>query len=350
MTFLFQSDGQLNWLLVGAVLILCLLLSAFFSGSETGFMSVSRVRLRREGRVETRPVRLLLDLLKNIEDPILTCLIGTNLFNVIISAVLTVAMTALFGHNGELVAIAVGATLVIILGEILPKVLYREFPENLTLASVAGIKLAMVIFWPVRILLLGYTQLIGAIQGKSNDDSGQSLDRRSLTALLLTNSSMNPEDRRFAQLMDKYLELEDITLGPIMHRLGQLVSVGPEATVRECLDTAAEHGFSRLPVKSEDGQRLLAYVLVRDLLFLPREDHDQPIPRNLWRSFLLVDVRMSPYELFEILRHRNAQLAVVADPRGNLLGMITLEDLIEAVIGSIHDEFDHGKEQGVTHE
>ena len=142
-----------------------------------------------------------------------------------------------------------------------------------------------------------------------------------------------------ASLVD-YLELENITLGPIMRRLDKLVTVGPESTVRECLDTAARHGFSRLPITREDGRQLQAYLLVRDLLFLSMEEQDQLVPRKLWRSFLLVDVRMSPYELFEELRSQNAQLAVVTDPRGNLLGMITLEDLIETVIGSIHDEFD----------
>jgi putative hemolysin len=328
------------------VLVVGLLLSAFFSGSETGFMSVSRVRLRRSGQSESGQGRTLQELLRNIEDPILTCLIGTNLFNVMISAVLTVIMTSLLGDYGEWAAVAVGATLVITFGEIVPKVLYLEFPETLTGRSVRGIRFAMMVLWPVRMLLLFYTRFLRFLQGQGS--SGQeSLDRRSLAALLLTNSPLNPDDRRFAMLMDRYLELEGITLGPIMRRLDKLETVGPEATVGECLAVAARHGFSRLPLTREDGHQLQAYVLVRDLLFLPREQHDQLIPRNLWRSFLLVDVRMSPYELFEELRHRNAQLAVVTDPRGNLLGMITLEDLIETVIGSIHDEFDEHLTEGV---
>jgi putative hemolysin len=340
MSFLIGPEGEVRWLLVAAIAAVSLFLSAFFSGSETGFMSVSRVRLRRQGKADTATGRQLQEMLRNIETPILTCLIGTNLFNVLISAVLTVTLTVLLGERGELAAVGIGATLVITFGEILPKVLYREFPEGLTLPSVRGIRLAMVLTWPVRQALLAYTGLWKRLLPRSEDSLGEGLDRRSLAALLMTNNAPNVEDRRFADLMDRYLELENITLGPIMRRLDKLVTVGPESTVRECLDTAARHGFSRLPITREDGRQLQAYLLVRDLLFLSMEEQDQLVPRKLWRSFLLVDVRMSPYELFEELRSQNAQLAVVTDPRGNLLGMITLEDLIETVIGSIHDEFD----------
>ena len=89
-----------------------------------------------------------------------------------------------------------------------------------------------------------------------------------------------------------------------------------------------------------DDGLLKGYVLVRDLLFLSRDLHPAPVPRNLRRRLLLVDQRMSPYGLFEEMRSQQRQLAVVVDPVGNPVGMITLEDLIEAVFGSLRDEFD----------
>jgi CBS domain containing-hemolysin-like protein len=91
---------------------------------------------------------------------------------------------------------------------------------------------------------------------------------------------------------------------------------------------------------SEDGRLVQGYVLVRDLLFRPREEHERPVPRRLRRSILLVDERMDAYELFEEMRSQARQLAVVADSDGNPTGLITLEDLIETVVGSIADEFD----------
>jgi putative hemolysin len=156
----------------------------------------------------------------------------------------------------------------------------------------------------------------------------------------LTNVVPVKDDQRFSEAMDRYLALANHRLSESMRSMEQLVTVEPATTVGNCLALAAESGYSRLPIADPDTGGLPAYVLVRDLLFLPRAEHEVPVPRRLWRSLLLVDERMTPYELFEELRSQGRQLAVVADTAGNPLGMITLEDLIETVIGSIQDEFD----------
>jgi len=321
------------------VLLVSLFMSGFFSGTETGFMSASRVRLTRAANPDAVGVRSLLKNLRNIEDPILTCLIGTNLFNVTFTAVMTAELTSRYGSQGEWLSVVVSSVIIITLGEILPKVLYREFPERLTSASVPVISVAMVVLTPVRWVLRGYTGLWRKLL-PTDGAAGQGLDRRGLAALLLTNSAPNPDDRRFADSMDRFLQLAGHPLTRIMQPLAKLVRVGPETTVAECLQVAAESGFSRLPITREDGHQLQAYLLVRDLIFLPREEHDRLVPRKLWRTFLLVDERMSPYELFEELRSQGRQVAVVVDARGNPLGLVTLEDLIEMVVGSVRDEFD----------
>ena len=339
MIALLAAGGLLGTWGVVAAMVVSLYLSAFFSGSETGIMSVSRVRLRHGGIGGPRRARLLA-LLDRLEDPILTCLIGTNLFNVIASAIMTAVLTAQFGPRGQWLAVAVVSVLVILLGEILPKVLYREYPEKLTRTSLPGITVAMAVFWPVRWLLGGYTQLWQRLLPSDGNAAGDGLDRVSLAALLMNNNVAGQRDRRFVTALDRFLKMAHLNLGPLMRPLSELQAVSADTTVGECLAIAARSGFSRLPIRSEDDTLIQSYVMVRDLLFLPRTDHERIIPRRLWRSFLLVDVRMSPYELFEELRSQERQLAVVVDPGGNALGLITLEDLIETVIGSIHDEFD----------
>ncbi len=341
MSFFALVDSiALGWPALSVIVVVCLALSAFFSGTETGYMSVSRVRLRHSGLGSTERGQRLLEQLKHIEDPILTCLVGTNLFNVMVSAVATMALTERFGQDGQWLAVVIVSALVIVFGEILPKVIYREFPEVMTLASVPVIGVAMVLLTPVRGLLRAYTGIWHRLVPKGEGETGEELDRRNLAALLLTNSPPMQGDHRFATAVDRFMELASLTLGPIMRPLDQLVTVGPETTVGACLEVAAQSGFSRLPITRQDGGQLLGYVLIRDLLFLSREEHDRMVPRKLWRSYLLVDVRMSPYELFEELRHQGMQLAVVVDPGDSPLGIITLEDLIESVIGSVMDEFD----------
>lgn len=329
-----MSGGQ-----VILVAVISLVMSAFFSGAETGFMSTSRVRLRSAADPDTPSIRKLLDMLRNIEDPILTCLIGTNLFNVAFTAVITAALATRFGDSGQWLSLILCSAIIIMLGEILPKVLFREFPERLTAAAVPVVTVSMTILTPIRWILRGYTGLWRLLL-PNKIEQGQGLDRRSLAALLLTNSAPNPDDRRFAGTLQRFLQLAGCPLTGIMQPLDNVVGVEPGATVAECLAVAAQSGFSRLPVTRASGTELHAYLLVRDLIFLPREDHDREVPRDLWRTFLFVDKRMSPYELFEEMRSQGRQVAVVVDTGGNPLGLVTLEDLIEKVLGSIHDEFD----------
>lgn len=333
-----QDGGPLPGALVAGIAVLSLGLSAFFSGSETGLMSVSRSRLRRLHQLGHRRAKPLEKLLGRIEEPIMTCLIGNNLVNVLISAVVTADLSARMGAQGQWVAVGVVSISLILVGEILPKVLFREFPERLTLAAVRPLLLADRIFMPVRRLLVLYAGLWRLLLRRRNQRAG--LDRRGLAALLLTYSVPDHHEEHFAQVMHRFLELAGLPLRGVMRPLAQLVTVRPDVTVQECLDLAAQSGFSRLPVATEDGRGLQGYVLVRDLLFLPPHERDRQVDPRLWRSLLLVDVRVSAYELFEELRSQGRQLAVLVDEAGNPLGMITLEDLIETVMGSISDEFD----------
>ena len=340
MTLPGTEGGQQDVALVLTIALVSLALSAFFSGAETGFMSVSRVRLRNAGLQKTRRGQWLLKKLRRIDDPILTCLIGTNLFNVLLGAVATAYLSTRFGRNGEWLALVAVSTLVIIFGEILPKVLFREFPERMTLWVVPVISLAMAVLAPVRWLLRGYSFLWQKLLPPGSEDIQNRLDRSNLSALLLTNWVPARNDQRFSEVMDRFLKLAETNLAQTMRPLNDLVTVGSEYTVGECLTLAAQSGFSRLPVTREDGRSLQGYVLVRDLLFLPREDHALKIPGHLKRPFLFVDERLSPYELFEELSSQARQLAVVLDPHGQAVGMIIMEDLIETVVGSIKDEFD----------
>lgn len=329
------------------IVVVGLFMSSFFSGAETGYMSVSRVRLRRQGRDGTPTGRRLLKQLRRIEGPILACLIGTNLSNVLLSAVVTMVLTERYGQKGEWLSVILAGTLVIFFGEILPKVLFREYPEPLTLVASPAIGLAMFLLAPVRWILNGYTALLKRALPGGGGAAGGGLDRRSLAALLLSNSVPMGEDRRFQHALNKYLDLASQKLGGVMRPFTGVATITSDTTVSACLDIARASGYSRLPLLNPGDSRLRSYVLVRDLLFLTRDRHDGPVPGNLWRRLLLVDRRMSPYGLFEEMRSQQRQLAIVVDPVGNPVGMITLEDLIEVVFGSLRDEFDFDELAGI---
>jgi putative hemolysin len=320
--------------------------SAFFSGSETGYMSVSRIRLRRLTEQADRRICLLKEHLRDIEDPIMTCLIGTNLSNVLVSAVVTAVLTARYGTTGEGLALLVSSLSLIVLGEILPKVIYREYPERMMIASVTALEIFRRLVTPVRWLLRGYANLWRALWPASPDGDRARFSRRNLAALLLSNAIPETEDARFREAMERFLSLGKVDLRRIARPLSELVTVPLAATRAECVAVAVASGHSRLPVVSDDDRHPHGYLLVRDLLFWPNAAADDTagdtpgIPWQLLRSFLAVDADMSPYELFEELGAQGSQLALVVDQCGEALGMVTREDLVEEVVGSIQDEFD----------
>ncbi len=332
--------GVLGWDLVIISCGICLLASAFFSGAETGYMSVSQIRLRQHYDARERRVFTLRRQLRDLEDPILTCLIGTNLFNVLNSAVMTWALTSRYGARGEVLAAILISVLVILFGEILPKTLYRAFPERLTVISVPLVTLFMIAVAPIRWLLLGYSALWRRLLSQTATDRPGDLNPGRLTALLLTTSNPAAGDLQFRRTLNRFLELSNRDLRSIVRPVSRLVTVRHDMTLEECLQVAAGSGFSRLPIVDEHGE-LPGYLLVRDLFFLSGDESVAPgIPGNLVHAFLLVDEAMSPYELFEELHSQGTQAALVVDRAGRSLGLVTLEDLIETVVGSVHDEFD----------
>lgn len=328
--------------LTALLLLFSLVGSAFFSGCETGLMSASRVRLRDLAIGGDRRVDRLQRLRDHLDDAILTCLIGTNLSNVLASAVTTALLIAAFGPRGEVLAIVVASLVLVILGEILPKVLYREYPERLTLWSLPALQTFRLVISPVRWPLGGYARLLRRLEGPGQH-SATGLDRRTVASLLAATVPVT-RDRRFHLAMERFLRLSHRRIQDLMRPVAAVVAVPQTVTLAEALGTAASSGFSRLPVRGTDGD-LVGYLLVRDLLLAEeRLAADQPVPVDLVRSLLLVDAGLSPYELFEELHARSAQLAAVVDRTGCALGIITLEDLIENVTGAIADEFDQPEE------
>lgn len=339
-----MSGGVLSWgpEVITAVLLLALVGSGFFSGCETGLMSMSRARLARRARDGDHRVGRLDRLREHLDDAILTCLVGTNLSNVLASAVASALLTALLGPSGEGLAVLLASLVLVVLGEILPKILYREYPEPLMLVSGSGLDAFRWLISPVRWLLGAYAALLSKL-ARGGGASSAGLDRVALASWLASSADSDGEGR-FRRTMVRFLQLSKRRLSEMMRPVDQVVTVPTGATVRDALTRAAESGYSRLPVRGTEGD-LDGYVLVRDLLLAEgRAEPDEPVPANLVRPLLLVDQDMSPYELFEELHARRAQLATVVDRAGRALGIVTLEDIIEKVTGAIADEFDQPEE------
>ncbi len=334
--------AAVGWDVLIAVTAACLLASAFFAGSETGLMSVSRVRLRQLARRGPVPHLPRLErLLGRPEEPILTFLIGNNLVNVLLSAMLTAAFGARWGGRGEWLAGVVAALLVVTLGEIIPKVVFREYPERLTLAVTPAIRAAMLALAPARFVLRAWVALWSRLLPGGASPGASVLSREAVAALLLGHPELAGQDERFGGVLQRFLALGSRRLGEIMVPIARMVAVPPGAGLAAATALAARSGYSRLPV-AEAGGGVAGWILARDLLLEapPAPAADAAIPPALLRDCLFVDAGLTPYELFEEMQWQHQQMAIVVDRAGRALGLVTLENLVEAVVGRVADEFD----------
>jgi CBS domain containing-hemolysin-like protein len=274
----------------------------------------------------------------NLDDAILTCLLGTNLSNVLASAITTAVLSALLGARGEGLAVLAGLA-----GA---GGLRRDPPQD----PVPRVSRAVDPGHHGRVARVPLDHLAGTlgpeplramvarVMGDQHTGMAE-LDRRGL-ANWLSRSTAERGEARFHRIMVRFLQLSNHRIDELMRPLSVVVCVPAGVTLGEALEVAASSGHSRLPVQGTDGD-LDGYLLVRDLLLIEgRVRSQEPVPGELVRSLLLVDGALSPYELFEELHARGAQLASVVDRQGRAMGVITLEDLIEKVTGAIADEFD----------
>ncbi|MDO9693547.1 MAG: hemolysin family protein [Candidatus Latescibacteria bacterium] len=345
-----MSSSGLSPAATAAVLAVCMTASAFFSGVETGLMSISRIRLRTLLRREPHPrAAELRRLLARIEDPVLTCLIGNNLVNVSFSAVLTAALAARYGDRGEFAAAAIATVTMVIFCEIIPKTVYREYPERLSLASVRPLRAVMLLLAPARWVLLAYSSLLDRLlPGRGRRAEGAVVGREAMHHLMSAHPAA-AQDGRFTELLARCLALSDTNLDTVMTPWEKVDSLPRAADPATCRRLAAASGYSRLPVLGDDPREVQGWVLVRDLLLSATMRQDwRRIPDTLLRTCPRVDRDMSPWGLFEEMRWQRQQMAVVADADGNPLGLVTLEDLLEVLIGSIADEFDDDAESAAV--
>ena len=195
----------------------------------------------------------------------------------------------------------------------------------------------MFLLAPLRVVLLGYSQLLRLMLPRSAHKQGAM--RREAVVAMLTRHQETVVDTGFRELTERCLELADLDTGVLTKRLPNVVMLPRDALLQECITSFSASGFSRLPVYGSDPQDILGWVLARDLLFVGHEDW-LGVPDHLIREPVFVDIRISLWSLFEELRWQRQQLAFMTDADGTVVGIITFEDLLEVLVGRIEDEFD----------
>jgi len=333
-----------------------LVFSAFFSGSETALTAASRGKLRTQADKGSRGAQRALAITEDNERLIGSVLLGNNLVNILATSLTTALFTRLFGESGVVLATLVMTVLVLIFAEVLPKT-YAITNAETAAARVAGpISLIITIFAPivslVRWLVRGVLRVFGI---QTDPDSHILAVREEIAGAITLGHSEGIVEKEDRDRILGALDLSDRTVEEIMLHRSSIEMINadddPSAILNQCLESS----HTRLPVFKDNQENIIGVIHAKDLArTMYRMVSAQGASLDDLNSFNIKDVAMKPYfvpdttslddQMRQFLRRRT-HFALVVDEYGSLEGLITLEDILEEIVGEISDEFDPHAEQ-----
>ncbi len=336
------------WITAGAILVL-LVLSGFFSGSETALTAASRGKLRAAADKGSKGAERALKITEDNERLIGSVLLGNNVVNILATSLATAVLTQLFGQNGVAAATLIMTLLVLIFAEVLPKTFAITYPESVASTVAAPIGLVVRIFAPVvtavRYLVRGVLFLFGV---RTDPDSHILAVREEIAGALSLGHSEGIVEKEDRDRILGALDLNDRTVEEVMlHRSG-IEMIDASMTPEDILAQILTSPHTRLPLFRDDQENIIGVIHAKDLL---RAMHKLLAGGNAkgLAAFDVTKVAMEPYfvpettTLDDQMRNflkRKTHFALVVDEYGGLQGLITLEDILEEIVGEIADEFD----------
>lgn len=330
-----DSTGGLTYLL----LIVLIVLSGFFSATETAFSTVNKIRLKNYADSGNKKAATALKIAENFDKTLATVLIGNNVVNIASASVATVVFTALCGASGPAVSTVVMTVIVLIFGEVLPKSFAKQNSETLALAFSGIINMLCTVLSPFAFLLV---KLTDALTKKKGDDK-PSVTEEELKYIVESIEEEGVLEEKESDLVQSALEFDEIQVQEIVTPRVDMVTIDVEDDWEEILDLAKNSTVSRIPVYEKSIDHIIGIVHVRDILLDQVENQTHNI-RGLLSECMFVHKTMNISKLMENMRKEKAQVAIVTDDYGGTLGLVTMEDVLEELVGEIWDEYDNVEE------
>ncbi len=332
--------GQAHLIYVLILLVVLLGFSAFFSGSETALMAISRLRLRHLAEKKPRRAGIVERILKKPEKLIGTILLGNNLVNVAMSAIATAIAISIWGERG-IVYVTVALTIVILIfAEITPKVYAKYFNERISFIAAPILNVIMSILNPV---VVGVTYvsnkvllLIDVDVSKIKRPLMTEEEIQTCIKMGWDEGAITAEERK---MLSRVFTLNDKTIGEVMVPREKMAVLHFNTSITELSKTILKTGYSRFPVKKGNDLEIVGFVHGKDILRFMDEKMRISL-KKLMRPPYFVSADKKIDAQLRSFQARKLHQAVVLDKEGKVAGLITLEDILEELVGSIQDEHD----------
>lgn len=321
------------------LLFIMILLSGFFSGIEIAFMSLSNLRVSFLVNNNIKNAKLLQKLKKDPQKLLILILIGNNIVNISASAIATNLAIKTFGSMGVGIATGIMTLIILIFGEITPKAYCTYNAEKVALRVSPFINLFSKILYPLVEVFNSITKMITNIFGKTSKKPLITEDEvRNIVNLGEEEGSIKSSER---EMINNIFRFDDITVGSIMVPRPNIFALEENLTTKEITSLVIEEGFSRVPLYNQEIDKITGILFIRDLI---KASPNQQI-KHFSRPVLFVPETKKINSLFNEMNIKKNHIAIVIDEHGTVMGLVTIEDLIEEIVGEIYDETDEIKLQ-----
>ncbi len=316
-------------------LIVLIGLSAFFSATETAFMSLNRVKVKNMAATGDKRARRVLRLVEKSDTLLSTVLIGNNIVNIASASIATVLFVKYFADKGATLSTAVMTVVVLIFGEVTPKGIAKEIPERFALTVSGVIEGLSVLFTPLNFLLV---KLKGSIKGmfKFSEETGITEDE--LLTIVDEAEQEGGIDSEESELIRNAIEFTDRAAKDILTPRIDVTAADIEITANELEALFRESGFSRIPVYRDTVDNIVG--IVNEKHFHNQRALGEVTVEQVMQPALFVPPSVKISALLNQMQHKKTHMAVVVDEFGGTEGIVTLEDIVEELVGEIWDEHD----------
>ncbi len=324
-------------------LVLLVAMSSVFSSSETAITSVSKIKVRQLDQKDNKNAHLLKKLHDNMQTTISTILIGNNIVNIAASSIATILFTNIFHQNGALISTVVMTVFVLIFGEVLPKTIAQYKNKSVALKFSRFIYLLTIVFKPIVKVLNLLTRLIIKLFVGEDEDSSI-LTEEELKTLVEVSEEEGVLKNQETEIMINALELKETLAVDIMTPRTSMASVDIEDAESDLKEIIKNITYSRIPVYEDSIDDIIGVLHIKELAHKIIEDDRDFKVRDILKPAFYAYEYIPVVDLFKQMRTKNISISIIIDEYGGTSGIVTMEDILEELVGEIDDEYDNEKE------
>ena len=321
----------------------CVAFSAYFSATETAFTSINRIRLKNMANDGNKKAKEVLELAENYDNLLSTILVGNNIVNIAMTSLATVLFITLYPKYGATIATAVTTIVVLIFGEISPKSLAKENPEKFAMFSAPVIRFFMLILAPINWIFAQWKKVLAKV---FNADGVRPITEEELLTMVEEAQTEGGIDEEQSELIQNAIEFNDLDAWDVLTPRVDIMAIEIDETEEEVEKMFLETGFSRLPVYEDDLDNIVGVLNQKD--FHNHIKGGRASISTYVKPVIFVAGSMKIAQLLKKLQTVKTHIAIIVDEYGGTDGLVTMEDIIEELVGEIYDEHDAAELQDIV--